>query len=236
MRPEPRMCRRGPAAGVALALGAVAALLALALPGTALAHERRQVGPYTFVVGFINEPALQGEPNGIDLRITRTDTGDPVEGAEQSLKASIAFGGGQPKGFPLRARFRMPGAYTADVIPTKPGSYSFTFTGDLEGAPINQRFESGPGRFDDVQPADKLQFPEAAPAPASLATALERAEHRAAAAESKVAQAQALGLGGLVLGALGLSVGVFALLSARRAAGSAGQPAVARSSAARLRP
>jgi hypothetical protein len=237
---EPRARRRVPAARVALALGTLAALLALALPGTALAHERREVGPYTFVVGFITEPALQGEPNGIDLRITRTDTGEPVEGAQQNLKASIAFGGGQPKEFPLRARFRMPGAYTADVIPTKSGSYIFTFAGDIEGTPITQTFESGPGRFNDVEPADKLQFPDAVPAAAALAAQARSAEERAQAAETRaaavehsVAQAQALAIGGLVVGLLGLAAAVVALMSARRAAGSAGQPAVTRSSAAR---
>src|SRR5262245_56075990 len=80
-----------------------AAILAL-LPATALAHERRQVGPYNFVVGWFNEPAIQGEPNSLDLTITDAN-GNPVEGAEKTLKVAIAFGGGTPKGLPLSARF-----------------------------------------------------------------------------------------------------------------------------------
>ena len=38
--------------------------------GTVLAHEGRDVGDYNFVVGFINEPAVEGMLNGVSLRIT----------------------------------------------------------------------------------------------------------------------------------------------------------------------
>src|ERR671933_347783 len=119
--------------------GTVAALLLILLvPGAALAHERRDVGKLQFVVGWIGEPALQGEPNGIDLRITDKASGQPVEGAEKTLKASVAFGGGQPKEFPLRARFGQKGAYTADLIPTRSGTYLFTFSGTINGQNVNE--------------------------------------------------------------------------------------------------
>src|SRR5689334_12267228 len=91
----------------------VAALVLVAIvPGLASAHERRDVGKLQFVVGFIGEPSIIGEPNGIDLRITDKASGQPVEGAEKTLKATIQFGGGAPKEFPLKARFGMKGAYT----------------------------------------------------------------------------------------------------------------------------
>src|SRR4051812_25305172 len=117
------------------------AILALAIlpfftPTAALAHERRDVGNYQFVVGFINEPALQDQPNGIDLRITDKATNQPVEGADKTIKAMIAFGGSQAKEFPLRALFGKPGAYTADLIPTRPGTYVFTFTGTINGQAV----------------------------------------------------------------------------------------------------
>src|SRR5688572_12391090 len=130
----------------ALAIG-VSVASTLVSPSAALAHERRDVGKYQFVVGFVQEPALQGEPNGIDLRITDRDTQQPVEGAERTLKATIALGGGQAKEFALRGVFRTPGAYTADVIPTRSGAYVFNFTGTIDGQQVNERFESGPGRF-----------------------------------------------------------------------------------------
>ncbi len=122
--------------------GAIAALLLLMLvPGSALAHERRDVGKLQFVVGFIGEPAILGEPNGIDLRITDKASGQPVEGAEKNLKATIQYGGGAPKELPLKARFGMNGAYTADLIPTRAGAYIFTFKGTVGDETVDQKFE-----------------------------------------------------------------------------------------------
>ncbi|MBI4498562.1 MAG: hypothetical protein HY689_11750 [Chloroflexi bacterium] len=195
-------------------------------PGSAAAHERRQVGKYTFVVGFSSEPAIEGEPNGVDLRITHTDTNAPVEGAEQTLKVAVAFGGNPPKEFPLRARFGQPGAYTADLIPTRSGVYSFTFTGTLDGQPVNERFESGPGRFNDVQSAQGLQFPEPVPATSEMQRQVRSLERQLAAAEEQAGTAQAWAFGGVAVGALGLAVGLYGLLGGRRREESAvGRPA-----------
>src|SRR5262245_34650585 len=184
----------------------LALLLLVALPATAFAHERRDVGgKYQFMVGFIGEPAITGEPNGVDLRITNKETNQPISGAEKTLKVALQFGGGAPKEMPLRARFGMPGAYTADLIPTRAGAYIFTFSGDLEGTPVNEKFESGPGRFNDVQSADSLQFPETVPATLDLQRQLRDAEARAQ-------QATTFGYAGIGLGLLGTVVGLAALL------------------------
>ena len=187
--------------------------LVLQAPTPVLAHERRDVagGKYQLSVGFINEPAIQNEPNGIDLTITDKATQKPVEGAEKTIKASVAFGGGQAKDFPIRARFGMPGKYTADLIPTRAGTYVFTFSGTINGDQINEQFESGPGRFDDVQPATSLQFPVANPAPADLQQAVNDAR-------SQAATANTLGMAGLALGVIALLVAGYALFSRRSAA------------------
>lgn len=51
--------------------------------GGASAHESRTVAEkYRFVVGFITEPALLEQPNGVDLRSTNTQTNQPVEGGQ----------------------------------------------------------------------------------------------------------------------------------------------------------
>ncbi len=39
--------------------------------GMVSAHEHRAVGEYTFVVGFLNEPAVQDEVNAVSVRITK---------------------------------------------------------------------------------------------------------------------------------------------------------------------
>jgi len=192
-------------------LAAVLALIGL-FPVAALAHERRAVGPDTFVVGFLNEPSIQGEPNGLDLTITDAN-GKPVTGAEKTLKVAISFGGGAPKDLPLTARFGLPGKYTADVIPTRAGTYAFTFTGTLNGQPVNQRFESGPNTFEDVVSPSSLQFPETVPAPADLAQQTQAAN---ATAQAAVQRATLLGLAGIAVGLMGLVVAVVALILANR--------------------
>jgi hypothetical protein len=186
--------------------GALAALLlSLFVPGAALAHERRDVGKLQFVVGWINEPSLLGEPNGISLAITDKATGQPVEGAEKTLKASVAFGGGQPKEFALRARFGQKGAYTADVIPTRAGSYIFTFSGMVGDQPVNERFESGPGRFNDVEDVARMQFPETVPYTNELARQVQAAEARAQSATTFGYVGTGLGVVGTILAVLALT-------------------------------
>lgn len=206
---------------LALTLAAGLAVPFFASPTSALAHERREVGRYQFVVGFLTEPAIQGEPNGVDLRIVDRETQKPVEGADKSLKVAVAFGGGQAKEFPLRARFNAPGSYAADLIPTRSGSYVFTFSGTIDGQPISEKFESGPGRFNDVQSATSLQFPAADPSAAELQRALDETRQQAATANT-------LALASLAVGALSLLLAGYLLLSRRSAAPAGALPAEAR--------
>jgi len=183
-------------------------LLALALtallPALASAHERRALGPYTVVVGFINEPAIEGQPNGVDFRVTKTDGNAPVEGVQNTLRVRVAAGGGAPKEYALRTRFGMPGAYTADLIPTQTGSYTFQFVGAIDGTTVNERFESGPGRFNDITPASTLHFPQEVPSGLELKGQID-------ALSGEIAMARSLGIGGAIAGAIGLIAGTIAL-------------------------
>ena len=162
---------------------------------TAAAHERRTVGPYQLVVGWLTEPAFAGVPNAVDLRVTDTRSANrPVEGLERTVTIDITQGGltaGLPA--PVRARFGVPGAYAADLIPTRAGDYTFHIKGRIESTDLDERFASGPGRFDEVRPAGELQYPDRVPSGAELTTAL--ADLRAAADQSRL-----LGLGGLLAG------------------------------------
>lgn len=171
--------------------------------GVALAHESRTVGKYQFVVGFLNEPAYVGLPNGLDLRITNNDTKKPVAGLEKTLQAEFIYGA---KTTPLtvRARFGQPGAYTADLVPTKAGTYIFHIFGDVEGQKVDEKFESGPGRFNDVQEMTPLQFPDKVPATADLADQVQAAQNAAS-------TAQTFGIVSIVVSVLGLIVGSVAL-------------------------
>jgi hypothetical protein len=67
--------------------------------------------------------------------------------------------------------------YVADFIPSRSGTFIFNFTGSIEGSPINERFESGPGRFDDVASLDALQFPQAIPDNTAMAVQFDSPRH-----------------------------------------------------------
>ncbi|TMB94270.1 MAG: hypothetical protein E6J38_08505, partial [Chloroflexi bacterium] len=75
--------------------------------GRAYAHERRMVGAYQFVVGWLTEPAYLGQLNSLDLRITdtRQNPAAPVSGLEKTLTADVAAGGLTPFPLAVTARF-----------------------------------------------------------------------------------------------------------------------------------
>ena len=134
------------------------------LSAPAAAHERRTVGPYTFVVGWIVEPAYVGQLNALDLTVTETTSTKAVEGLEKTLKADLISGGGAAT-MPLTiaARFGLPGKYQGQVLPTKTGDYTFHITGTVNTTAIDEKFESGPGRFGAIEDISALQFPNKVP-------------------------------------------------------------------------
>ncbi|MEP7287655.1 MAG: hypothetical protein ABI947_18020 [Chloroflexota bacterium] len=122
----------------------------LALPIIVLAHVPRTIaGKYDVEVGWDKEPTYAAERNAASIQINRIGTEDGVDGVEKTLKVNIASGGNTPKEYILRATNKK-GYYLADFTPPQAGSYIFTFVGTIEETAVNERFESGPGRFDDA--------------------------------------------------------------------------------------
>lgn len=167
---------------------AVTALMMVVVAASVSAHEGREVeGEFEFNVGFIHEPAYVNQMNGIDLRIfylngdqDDNDNGDdhsddhghgaddqyasdnpPVENAHQSLNASVIHGGDELE-LDLRPVFGQPGAYTAELIPTRPGTYSFHIHGEIDGIQIDETFVGGPDTFSEPAETDDLEFPASA--------------------------------------------------------------------------
>jgi hypothetical protein len=134
--------------------------------GTAAAHERRMVGPYQFVVGWLNEPAYVGLMNSLDMRIsdTRVTPAKAIEGLEKTLTVDLQSGGLAPLPLTVTARFGTPGAYNGYVMPTATGTYIFTIKGKIDTLDVNEKFESGPGRFGDIESTTALQYPNKVPA------------------------------------------------------------------------
>jgi hypothetical protein len=160
---------------IAAALVVVLASFGL-LASPAAAHERRTVGAYSFVVGWLDEPSYVGLLNGLDLTVTEATTTKPVEGLEKTLKAEIIFGGGAATmPLTLASRFGQPGKYQGQVVPTKAGDYTFHITGTIGTQTVDERFESGPGRFGGIEPLASLQFPDKVLSTADLAAKLDDA-------------------------------------------------------------
>jgi hypothetical protein len=104
--------------------------------------------------------------NSLDLRVsdTRVTPAKAVEGLEKTLTVDLAFGGLAPLPLAVTARFGTPGAYNGYVMPTATGTYIFTIKGKIDTLDINEKFESGPGRFGDIEPTTALQYPNKVPA------------------------------------------------------------------------
>jgi hypothetical protein len=200
-----------------LAALAMVSLALAALPGIASAHETRTVaGKYKFVVGFLNEPAIAEQPNGVDLTVTDATTAEPILGVEKSLKAQIIFGG-ETADVTLSPRFNLPGKYTAYVIPTKSGTWKFHFSGKVNSDNVDELFTSGPGRFNDVQSPSSMQFPLREPPILELSGQAASAQAAAASAQSSARAGMLAGVVGVVVGLLGLTVAGVALARTRSA-------------------
>ncbi|MGD9712651.1 MAG: hypothetical protein AB7V46_11355 [Thermomicrobiales bacterium] len=162
---------------ILLAFAAAMAFLGIvATGGTISAHEQREVGDdgqFHFVVGFLNEPAVQGELNAISVRITRNDPDatppaegeaverQPIEGLESTLTFEIIYED-QTASLPVETVWQDAGHYVSYVIPTEPGVYSFRITGEIDGVAIEEVFTAGPETFSEVTPRTELEFPATA--------------------------------------------------------------------------
>jgi len=185
-------------------LGALLATIVGA--GVVSGHESRDIGHITMVVGLLDEPVYSGQKSGLDLRVTHD--GEPAEGLEETLEATVTFGD-STRDLPLSPAFGEPGAYRSVFLPTAAGPYTFRIFGEIDGEPIDESFTSGPDTFGEVQDVAGGQFPVVFPGTADV---VRDAEAGAGAATTATIA--------LVLGAAGLLAGLVALgltLARRRA-------------------
>lgn len=193
---------------MASVLVVVALSVALARPGAA--HEERQLGKYTVEAGWYVEPALEGILNAVFFEVKETAGGREVEGLEATVKVEVTYGGERKVFSPaLRVVGGTPGAYVADMIPTKAGDYTFRFTGKIEDLTIDEKFESGPGRFASIEEATDLQFPAKADGAAELTAAQQELRDGLGRLQLIAALAAALAV-------VAIGLGVFALRKAPR--------------------
>ena len=181
------------------------------LTGLASAHGQTTVGDYTLEIGFHNEPPYVGQPNGLDLFVTNTKTGEKVNGLEGALKAEIIHGSSR-RTLDVTAQDGVDGAYTADIVPTATGDYTWHISGTIQGTPVDVSMTSSPTTFNSVDAMASNEFPVVYPSATEL-------QAQAAATAQTAQMALIVGIVGIVLGAAGL---VVALTRRRPAAAQAG--------------
>lgn len=208
------------------ALGAVAALV-LAFSAPALAHEQRLVtGKYSFVVGWGDEPTYTGFKNSVQLILSDADK-KPITDLGDTLQVEVSTGE-QKMTLPLEANFEVgefgePGDYRGWMVPTRPGTYTFHFTGTIRGDKIDETFTSSDTTFSSVKNADEVEFPVKDPSTGDLATNLARLTPRvdkalsdAKADADDASTAQTIGIIALVVGVVLGGAGVVLGITARR--------------------
>jgi hypothetical protein len=139
----------------------------------AAAHERREVDRFTFVVGFLTEPAYTHIPNAVSLSITETESEEPFEDLGDSVNVDVTFGE-ETFTSTMRPQFGAPGSYRADFVPSRPGQWTFRFYGMVDDVEIDETFVSGPETFNDVQDISAESFPAQDPSTGELAERLEQ--------------------------------------------------------------
>ncbi|MEX2586529.1 MAG: hypothetical protein WD602_00855 [Actinomycetota bacterium] len=190
----------------------ITALMIIALAQPAGAHEGREVGEYEVVVGWAEEPAYTGFPNAAEITLTDS-AGEPVAdlGADE-LQVEVLFDDETTGRLPVEPAFGEPGHYKADLVPTRPGTYSFHFTGTINGEPIDETFTSGEDTFAEPQNPAEVGFPAQDPTNGELAGSIEQIRAELASEDSDSSTTGVVGIG---IGALALLVALGALLKSR---------------------
>lgn len=218
------------------ALGAAIAAIVL-LPGTpAFAHGDAGEGDLSLTIGFVDEPAFAGMPNGVQV-IVELD-GDPVTDLKAGdLQVEVSFGDETSEPMDLEPAFFFegnqlvsgePGDYHANFVPSQPGKYTFHITGTIDGEQVDEEMTSGPDTFAVVEDVAEASFPAVeAPSNEELATRADEesaraaegvaaAEAAAASAEDAASSARTVAMVGVVLGAIGIIAAIAALAAGRR--------------------
>jgi len=153
------------------------------------AHEARTVGAYDIELGWRIEPVYTGQFNGPEFFVHDHATGKPVTGLEATLHLLVHLGD-QEKLLQFYQVEDDPGHYTADLIPTRIGDYTFHLFGKINDQDVDEQFTSADGYFDSVDPQSDILFPSLDATPESGA-ATEASASSASNASAQIADLQA---------------------------------------------
>jgi hypothetical protein len=203
-----------------------ACVFTLITAGPASAHEQRKVGTFQVEVGWGDEPTYAGFKNSVQFILHDADD-KPVTDLGDTLKVE-AKSGDQTAQLPLVPNFSLgpdaagdPGDYRAWLVPTRPGTYSFHFTGTIRGQAVDETFTSSETTFDDVADPSAVEFPAKDPTVGQVNDRLDRetarvgdsanaATTRANKAKDDAGTARTIAIAGVGVGVVALVLSAFA--------------------------
>jgi len=191
-----------------------AALVALVVAPAASGHVVRTVGPYTFEIGWGNEPPLAGFENFVEVAVAEAD-GDPVVDLGRSAGVEVTFGDARTV-VPLTAT-EEPGEFRATLVPTRPGTYGFRVDATVDGRAVSTGATCSEGTFDCVIPASEAQFPVEDPSVGEVAERIDSSLPRAEQAADDADSAKRIAIAAIVVAALALAGAVAIAIRGRRA-------------------
>ena len=119
---------------------------------SAHAHTVDAVGAYRLEIGWMNEPVVSGETNGIELYVSPLEPcpdtdiamdcaasqefADGIAGLEDEIKVQLAYRG-ETIWLPLAADHNIAGKYYAFVNPTASGYYQANIIGEIDGTGLS---------------------------------------------------------------------------------------------------
>lgn len=136
--------------------GIIGLLFSIGMIAPSFAHTTVHVEPYEIEAGWGIEPPVVGIRNNLVFKITEAGetegTRKGVTSVFKNTEATVMFGGATKK-IDINSDPR-PGYYFSPIIPTKTGSYTIEFKGEIAGTPINVKIP-----VEDVEPTAVLDFP-----------------------------------------------------------------------------
>lgn len=153
-------------------LGFVALLFSIGMIAPSYAHTTVHVEPYEIEAGWGIEPPVVGIRNDLVFKFTEAGetegTRKGVTSVFKNIDATVMFGGASKK-IDINSDPR-PGYYFSPIIPTKTGSYTVEFKGEINGVPVDVKIP-----VEDVEPTAVLDFPPSSSAGDTDVAALKNA-------------------------------------------------------------
>ena len=146
-------------------------LLIPSVAGTAYAHTVDAVGEYRVEIGWMNEPVISGETNGLELYVSPLEEcpdipillecansqefKNGIEGLRKLLKIQFVYDKTQTITLPLVNDHDIPGKYYAFITPTVSGYFQANLIGKILDTPANLSMHPPP-----IAERSYIEFPE----------------------------------------------------------------------------